>query len=92
MLRCGTATSHNGPGVREVQEHWLNEGQALTVCVLSRIEKAKEVRATLQAPENRSSADDRFCRREEVMKISDIISNLSPLALADLANGRARNR
>ena len=55
MLRCGTATSHNGPGVREVQEHWLNEGQALTVCVLSRIEKAKEVRASPRTDHRRTT-------------------------------------
>lgn len=39
------ATSHDGSGAKQVNEYWLNEEQALLLCILSRTPAAKEARA-----------------------------------------------
>lgn len=38
------ATSHDGPGARPVQEYWLNEAQALLICMKSDAPRAADVR------------------------------------------------
>jgi len=43
-LRHHGATSHNGPGARSVEEYWLNEAQALIICMKSDAPRAADVR------------------------------------------------
>jgi hypothetical protein len=48
-LPCHTATSHDGPGARPVEEYWLNEAQAILICMRSDAPRAAEVRAEIIA-------------------------------------------
>lgn len=43
-LRHRGATSHEGSGARPVQEYWLNEAQALLICIRSDAPRAADVR------------------------------------------------
>ena len=48
-LPCRTATSHDGPGARTVEEYWLNEEQALLICMKSEAPRAADARAEIIA-------------------------------------------